>query len=88
MTNDPIPSLAGFDQVRAGRHAECDGGGVIAGTHYAAREEFTGTLTGAYVDHGDPPWRWYLMTRLERRPDGYPGDSVWCLAGNLFIDGE
>ena len=45
MTNDPIPRLAGFDQVRAGRHAECDGGGVLAAT-----------LPGASVDHGDPVW--------------------------------
>jgi len=28
------------------------------------------------------------LKNLERRPDGYPGDAVWCLAENLFIDGE
>ena len=88
MTNDPMPSVAGFDRARAGRHAECDGGGIIPGTRHAGRQEFTGTLTGEYVDHGDPPWRWYLLSNLDRRPDGYPGDAVWCLAGNLFVDGE
>ena len=83
-----VPSVAGFDPGRAGKRAECDGGGPISGTHYAAREEYRGTLTGEYVDHGDPPWRWYLLTKLDRRPDGYPGDTVWCLAGNLFVEGE
>ena len=28
------------------------------------------------------------MTELVRRPDGYPGDAVWCLAENLFVEGE
>jgi hypothetical protein len=88
VTSKAIPSVPGFDAARAGKRAECDGGGAIAGTRYAGREEFTGTLTGEYVDHGVPPWRWYLLSNLERRPDGYPGDAVWCLADNLFVDGE
>ena len=91
MTNDPkaasVRKTPGFDPARAGKRAECDGGGAIAGTRYAAREEFTGTLTGEYVDHGDPPWRWYLLKNLERRPDGYPATpSGTCR--NLFVDGE
>ena len=89
MANDfvpgTMPSVPGFDAKRAGKRAECDGGGAIAGTRYAAREEFTGTLTGEYVDHGDPPWRWYLLTQLVRRPEGYPGDAIWCESGNLFV---
>ena len=88
MADDAIPRIPGFDAARAGKPAECDGGGALVGTRYAAREEFRGTLTGDYVDHGDPPWRWYLLKNLERRPDGYPGDAVWCLAENLFVDGE
>ena len=68
-----------------GRLAECDGGGSIAGTKYAGREDFAGTLTGEYVDHGDPPWRWYLMTDLTLKPDSYAEVSVWCQAGNLFL---
>ena len=91
VTDDSIPRLpriAGFDAARAGKHAECDGGGAIAGTRYGAREDFAGILTGEYVDHGDPPWRWYLLKNLDRRPDGYPGDAVWCLAETLFVDGE
>ena len=75
----------GFDPKVAGKHAECDGGGPVLGTRYATREEFAGRLTGEYVDHGDPPWRWYLMTDLVRRPDGYPGDAVWCEAGSLYV---
>ena len=84
-TRPPIP---GFDAAKAGCRAECDGGGMIPETKYAGREEFSGTLTGEYVDHGDPPWRWYLMDRLAERPDGYVYDSVWCLAGNVFVAGE
>jgi hypothetical protein len=69
VSDAPLPRIPGFDAARAGKHAECDGG-------------------GEYVDHGDPPWRWYLLRNLDRRPDGYPGDAVWCLAENLFVDGE
>ncbi len=75
----------GFDTSVAGKQAECDGGHAIPGTRYAGRQEFTGTLTGAYVDHGEPVWRWYLLARLTRKPEGYRGDSVWCESGNLFI---
>lgn len=69
----------------AGKRAECDGGGPIEGTHFAARQEFAGTLTGDYIDHGDPPWRWYLMVDLFRKPDSYAWDSVWCESGNIFL---
>ena len=78
----------GFDASLAGRWAECDGGGLVS-ARLAAREDFAGTLTGEYVDHGDPPWRWYLMTALTLRPDGYLGDTVWCESGSLWVaDGE
>ena len=75
----------GFDASVAGKRAECDGGHAIEGTHFAGRQEFTGTLTGQYVDHGDPPWRWYLLSDLTRKPESYPEDAVWCESGNLFI---
>ncbi len=75
----------GFDAAAAGKCAECDGGHAIAGSHFAGRQEFAGTLTGDYVDHGDPPWRWYLLGDLTRKPGGYPDDTVWCESGNLFI---
>ena len=80
-----LPVSSGFDPAMAGKRAECDGGGPVAGTRFAARQEFTGTLTGEYVDHGDPPWRWYLMVKLVRRPEGYAEDVVWCESGNLFF---
>lgn len=79
------PSHPGFDSDLAGRRAECDGGGPVAGTRFAGRQEFAGTLTGDFVDHGDPPWRWYLLADLSRRPDGYPADTVWCESGSLFL---
>ncbi len=75
----------GFDHEMAGKQAECDGGGHIAGTRFAGRQEFTGTLTGEFVDHGDPPWRWYLMVDLTKKPEGYPADAVWCECGSVFI---
>ena len=75
----------GFDPEKAGRVAECDGG-TPAPSGGGTREEFTGTLTGEYVDHGEPPWRWYRLTQLSRKPDGYPWDEVWCESGNLFTN--
>ena len=78
----------GFDGAMRGRRAECDGGKGIEGTHFAGRQEFTGTLTGAFRDFGDYPWRWYLMTELTRRPPGYEHDGVWCAAESLVFDGE
>ena len=75
----------GFNPSLVGRRAECDGGGSIPGTHFAGREEFAGNLTGEYVDHGDPPWRWYVLTDLSRKPPGYPADAVWCESESLFL---
>lgn len=83
--SEAIPTRSGFDPEVAGKLAECDGGGHIAGTRFAGRQEFAGTLTGEFVDHGDPPWRWYLMVDLTKKPEGYPVHSVWCEAGSVFI---
>ncbi len=77
----------GFIASLRGRPAECDGGGLVAGTHFAGREEFTGVLTGEFVDHGEPPWRWYRLTDLSRKPENYPADSVWCECESLFLIG-
>lgn len=79
------PTVPGFDESVAGRKAECDGGHGFAGTQYAGRQDFAGILTGDYVDHGDPPWRWYLLGDLTLRPEGYDDDTVWCESGHLFI---
>lgn len=88
MPSELPPVRPGFDPVLAGRRAECDGGAALPGTRFAGRQEFSGILTGDYVDHGDPPWRWYRLTRLDRKPSGYPSDTVWCEAGNLFVIDE
>ena len=83
--NDPQDASPGFDPELEGKRAECDGGGPIWGTKYAGRQEFAGTLTGEYMDHGDPPWRWYLLTKLVLKPDNYPESSVWCESDSLFL---
>jgi hypothetical protein len=89
LENDTMPDVLdgkrGFDAALADRIAECDGGGPIEGTRYAGRQDFTGRLTGAYVDVGDPPSRWYLMVDLSEKPEGFVADAVWCLAGNTFL---
>ena len=85
MSDDSKP---GFDPELAGKIAECDGGGSMAGTKYAGREDFAGRLTGDYVDHGDPPWRWYLMGDLTLKPENYTNATVWCEKGNLFVKDE
>jgi len=82
------PTKPGFNPDYAGRKAECDGGGPVLDGRYATREEFAGTLTGEYVDHGDPPWRWYLMGDLTKKPDAYEDDVVWCEEGLLFLIDE
>jgi hypothetical protein len=84
-TVEPYAVRPGFDPDKAGRVAECDGGAPIAGGRGAGREEFTGTLTGEYVDHGEPPWRWYRLTGLTRKPEGYSWDTVWCESDSLFL---
>lgn len=78
-------TVRGFDSEMAGRRAECDGGSALEGTRFAAREEYAGTLTGDFVEEGDPAWRWYVLGDLTRAPNGYPHDTVWCEAGNLFV---
>ena len=83
---EPVRLRRGFDAAMAGKRAECDGGDAVPGTHMAGRQEFTGTLTGQYVDHGDPPWRWYLLADLTRKPAGYRWDSVWCESGSLYLE--
>ena len=77
----------GFDAAMSGRVAECDGGRAIAGTKFAGRQEFTGTLTGAYRDFGPYPWRWYLLAQLTRKPEGFAHDAVWCDAESLTLTG-
>ncbi|MFN8626954.1 MAG: hypothetical protein U0587_13370 [Candidatus Binatia bacterium] len=88
MAAESLPVNRGFDPTMAGKRAECDGGGPIEGTHFAGRQEFAGTLTGEYIDHGDPPWRWFLMVDLTKKPQAYPWDTVWCESGFLFLADE
>ncbi len=75
----------GFNSALAGKLAECDGGGFIEGTHFAGRQDFAGTLTGEYVEQGDPAWRWYLMVELTEKPAGFSAEAVWCLEGNVYL---
>jgi hypothetical protein len=75
----------GYDPEMAGKRAECDGGGPVPGTHFVGRQEFTGTLTGDYIDHGDPPWRWYLMGDLAVKPDEHASEAVWCESESVFL---
>jgi hypothetical protein len=88
MSQESLIPRPGFDPAMAGKLAECDGGGPLEGTLLAVRQEFAGTLTGEYFDQGDPPWRWYRMVDLSRKPDGWAWDAVWCERGNIFLAGE
>lgn len=83
------PFVSGFDPERRGRRAECDGGRHVPGTKYAGRQDFAGTLTGHYRDFGPYAWRWYLMTELTKKPQGFGYDAVWCEEGSLtLLEGE
>ena len=86
MAEASVPERRGFDENLAGKRAECDGGGFIEGTRYAGRQDFAGTLTGEFVEVGDPVWRWFLMVDLTEKPRGFEGEAVWCLQGNVFLD--
>lgn len=77
------PYRSGFDAAAQGRLAECDGGRMLAGTHFAGRQEFCGRLTGDIREFGPDRWRWYLMTELTRQPPGYAFEAVWCAEASL-----
>jgi len=92
---DPLdrPCESGFAPEMQGRRAECDGGAPIVGTKYAGRQDFAGTLTGHYRDYrsgdqGEYVWRWYLMSELTVKPQGFVHDAVWCDADSLFMVDE
>lgn len=76
---------SGFDQALRGVRAECDGGRAIGNTKFAGRQEFTGTLTGEFRDYGPYPWRWYLLSQLTRKPEGFAYEAVWCDADSLTL---
>lgn len=76
---------SGFTPEFEGAKADCDGGRPMAGTKFAGRQEFTGTLTGDYRDYGPYPWRWYLLAELTRKPVGFAYDAVWCDADSLTL---
>lgn len=77
----------GFDEELAGRYAECDGGFMDAEGN-TGRDDFAGTLTGVYMEEGDPPTRWYLLGSLTKMPPNYMEQAVWCERNFLFIEGE
>lgn len=82
------PYRSGFNAALRGLQVHCDGGGPIAGTHLAGRQNFAGTLSGDYRDFGPYPWRWYLLTTLTQKPDTYAHDAVWCEAESLSAPGS
>ncbi len=85
---EAAPYRSGFDPRYQGRRAECDGGQPLAGTHLSGRAEFTGTLTGDYRDFGPYPWRWFLLTDLTRKPEGFQQVAIWCAQESLtLLDG-
>jgi len=83
--HDPSQEEHSFHPELAGRRAECDGGAAVPGTRFASRQDFAGTLTGECVESGDPPWRWFRMTDLTMKPEGFAAEAVWCLEGNLYL---
>lgn len=80
------PYRSGFNAALRGLQVQCEGGGPIAGTHLAGRQNFAGTLSGDYRDFGSyqpHAWRWYLLAALTQKPDGYAFEAVWCEAESL-----
>ena len=75
-----------FDESVAGRRAEADGGSHVPGTNFAARQSFTGTLTGRRMEQGDPPWSFLELSDLTEKPEGFAHPSVWCLEGDVYIE--
>lgn len=89
MTENGTPPdyTEGFNPAYAGQRAECEGGAGIRDTKYAGRQFFSGTLTGYYREFGQYKWRWYLLTELKEKPDGFPHDAVWCEEESLTLIG-
>ncbi|MEN9356218.1 MAG: hypothetical protein RL695_389 [Pseudomonadota bacterium] len=79
--------VSGFAPEIQGQRAECDGGAPIAGTRFAGRQDFAGTLTGHYRDYGKYAWRWVLLSDLTKKPEGYAHEAVWCDADSLYLPG-
>lgn len=77
-----------FDESLAGKRAEADGGSHVAGTVFAARQSFAGTLTGRLMSQGDPPWRFFELGDFTDKPEGFEHDAVWCLEGDVYLEGE
>ena len=73
-----------FDQERAGRLVEADGGAEVAGTNYGARDSFEGTLTGWCMQYSDLPWRFVELGDLTAKPDTMDADRVWCDESYVF----
>ena len=80
--------VEGFNKEFEGKLAECEGGAGVKGTKYAGRQYFSGTLTGRYRDFGSFPWRWYLLSKLTKKPEAYPHDAVWCEEESLTLENE
>lgn len=72
-----------FDPLRVGLRVEVDGGAEVPGMGGAARETYTGVLTGRRMEYGDPPWPWLEIVvdeglSSERR-------KVWCDESFVYV---
>lgn len=79
-----IPYKTGFNAEYQGKAAECDGGQHVVG-NLSGRQDFSGILTGDFRDYGNYPWRWYLMSNLVYKPQGFEHEAVWCDEGSLVF---
>ena len=86
MTLDDHDTDVSFDTLLAGKRAEADGGSHVPGTNFAARQSFTGTLTGRRMSQGDPPWQFLELGALTEKPEGFEPECVWCNEGDGYVD--
>jgi hypothetical protein len=81
---DPVaPKRITFDPSLAGLPAAVDGGAEVPGIGGAARETYTGVLTGRRMEYGDPPWLWLEIVVDESPPA--ESQKVWCDESFVYV---
>lgn len=81
---EPVaPKRITFDPSLEGLPVAVDGGAEIPGMGVAARETYTGVLTGRRMEYGDPPWPWLEIVVDE----GLPAErrNVWCDESFVYV---